>query len=333
MGRLGRRVDALAVAVEALTPTERPTSAWRAVRLWAYVLAIAAVAGMMTLVGTKAFTDVHTIPDDDGAVVVNVGLEQQGRVLNSRIMILAYERYDAGSNTVTYRFFFPAGLAGEPFLIILSGTAQVDDPTFSTGMRIGKPFCNETAFLGPPLGCQVFEGVLPSSLAATSPTKPPNCATNPESFNAVFSLLKAGSFSITGAARFAKSIDLFHTALSLPMIEGEQWQVDKAGYAPGHAGYVSAPVTPCRELIIEADTEVSDFYGTPDYSAEDHHYWSVAGSGEPAGVIVQRRSAQRWGNMSIAVAGAAFGLSVGFTPLAYEAVGAWRRQRRRVKAR
>jgi hypothetical protein len=323
-GELRESIDALARVVTDLASKEERISGWRVVRLWAYVLVLLAVASVIALLGTKAFTDVSS--SDFNAVGGSVAFYVKDGEDQARGYVLA--DYSARSDVTTYSIAVPEKYVGRDFALYLNGTAAMaTTPSVSDGQSHDIAARAESLPCGFALvnPCQAIHGKVPPAL--TTPgvwfADFPDCASGETDNN--YSLI-----SVVGRSHARTSIDMFHEGITLPGSTIRVRDMGNVVVAPmiapplQHLGLNS-----CQSVEIDSGSELAASSMSPARSFGNAHFWGYTRPGYGVDLLVKRRDADRWANVALATAGVFGGLAVGLFPMATEAVRAFLRQRRR----
>jgi hypothetical protein len=311
-------------------------SGFKVLRLWAYVLACCALAAATASIGTKAFANPPALNPFTALTLGYVGMgilttsARDDEVISERsTLTMTYFSYSDPPD-MEYIWRLPAALAGKPFVVVLAGSARlwnVESP--STGANVRSDSCLPRHL---DHDCQIVSGNLPAQYSPGQTAlveEDQDCLDLSQQTKAVPG--KFLYFVLAGAPiGHPKQLDLFHSEVEFPaMWDGSG--SDVMGISNEGGDYKIPKSTQCRNTDIPDEDELTSATDDPSPVTSQWAVWGneVGSFGES--VVFKRKDAERWGNLCVASAGAAFGLGIGFIPLAYEAGGAWRRRRRLVR--
>lgn len=205
---------------------------------------------------------------------------------------------DQLSSHVAYVATFPASLAGERFVLGITGTAVLADfKTDVSGVSNEYPDCLDQAQGGKtlPATCQLITGIIPT----TSDETAIGCQSN-SNHNTV-------SVSFSGTAHVNSSFDWAHKITSLPYLGDTRGagggSVDDLVTETFGQNFPAANLTSCYYLGL--DPELTDY--TPDFAPTTHvgdaMDWDPASNFANYLVVSTERSAEWKGDLLLAVLG------------------------------
>jgi hypothetical protein len=320
------RIDALDLAINSLIDAEPRTSGWKAIRIWVYVIALAAIAAASIQTGTTAFGDLKASQDNRTSYAA-IAFTGKKALPKDTGPIYADFNYDSAQNSVMYSFFMPASYLDYDYSVVLTGEAM-----FPTNYLIGEnaKFTNCKPVVEFSTGCEIITGNLRRDGVQlnTAPSLSSTSSCDKLADKITGSAAGYIALSFFGPATLSSRIDAFHKLLTLPMISGQLHGSVDAWNIPFPSRTMLPDINSCRSITTDGSVETESFSKPPDASFEDTYTWGPELDYNALTVVVKPRRAERWGNAAVAAGGAAAGLSIGFIPLAYEATGSWRRRRR-----
>jgi hypothetical protein len=318
-------IDALSRTVADLAaqvPREPPVPGWRVARLWSYVILLFAAAVAVALVGTKAFTDVNLSDagSHTGSVAFYLTTGPDGPTTTPAYIMV---RYSAADDRTSYAIAVPTEYVGRGFALYLSGTAVM--PASRTADALPITVSSEPCVVvdGADYFCQTISGKIPPpSTAGPRYGGTWGCENPPPSRDYTY-------ITVEGHSNARTKVDMFHEAITMPRPAVEAGLTTEGLPAPGISPLMRrVSFESCRMLEAGQESELTAYSENPTTSVGNTHYWSTPAD-RRVDVLLKRRDADRWANVSLATAGALAGLAVGLLPMATESGSVYRRQRRR----
>jgi hypothetical protein len=228
--------------------------------------------------------------------------------------------------------------AGKYFAVILTGAATLIGAAQQEGWNFQHLLKESTCpggWNGPDY-CQYLTGHLPTAMQAGFSSDLPTDACV-DRFKPNINSTEVVSLTISGNAPYNRvANDLFHSSQTFPIVIQDDANRKEGNFDGIPIAEPISGIADAKECIVsQVSNNVEMASTTEDPSTVKGGYAEWDGDSVMDGftTVYRRRDAEQWGNISVASAGAAFALGIGFIPLAYEAAGTWRRQHRRAKHR
>jgi hypothetical protein len=326
---------------------DRAIQPGRVIRLTALCAGLLLLAGGVTYFGVKEFANPLAVSSGGSFIVLAVqgpappgapgaqGFPSAGQAY----LYAGFVQDDA--DKAAYQVIVPAKDAGKRYVLLLTGTARIEQLTDDAGAafpsRLTK--CDAPSYQGEAQEaqrqtCQLITGRFASQANGYMP--PYRCEDGTSSFplppkpNAIETIFK-------GKPQLATSSSWPYQQYSLPgtdvWSEGSFGNRDSLDNISLDGWYYPATLGGCRADILPKNVEVTDIDTPATQSAGGELFWSSSQDMLAAAFVVRPHDAEEIGNALLATGAATAALAIGFIPVAYEAGRDRRQARKRRRAR
>ena len=319
----------------------------RVLRLVALCLAFFSLAGFLTYTAVEGFADPLAVPTGSDYVALAVQTPQPTPAQlqawpTSNLPISISATFDQDDdNYASYEVTAPAKYAGRRYVLMLAGTARIDQPS-----RLG----DEPPLQARSLTCTYQVQGLPQR--STSP-----CQLISGTFPAEADVYMQDSgdgevvgggggsapdaveIAIGGVSHITTGSNWAYQEYSLPSVDGWQPGYETGSYlqqwngVPLGGWYETGDGTGCREDQLPVNAELTDVYQAATQSESGELIWDQSGADGPAALVTRQRDADEIGNALLALGAATAALAIGFVPVAYDADRERRRALKRQRSR
>jgi hypothetical protein len=250
--------------------------------------------------------------------------------------------YSQDSDQTHYTFWLPKAYAGRPFVVLASGTAVLNDvQSPDTALSVKQRACAFDSDLLNVFRLSTSQHLRCEAIYGTIPTRE-RIKGDGECGYMNSSLAKYVSVEISGTSKTVTRPDWAHQVTNLPGLAPQGLVPD---YLTSWNGiqlsgiFMTGIQTACKDLTISSSWETVYTTSEPWSATTDSMIWTGAepnaggtveaftanGNSSPMALQTKSRSADRLGNILLAVSTTCGAISIGFMPVAYEA---WRRRAR-----
>lgn len=320
---------------------------WRVLRLTLLCVILLGLAGFLTYTGVKGFADPLASPTgaDSIGFAVQVSTPTAAQVQagppDSIPMYLWATYSPADGKDTDYQITVPAKYAGKRYVLLLAGTARIDQPSAPTLPFVHDPplQSRSTNCTYPLLGmpqitriteqCQLITGRFPAEANTYMPDAD-SCQLGAGGSVGSWTP-NAVMVEFVGTSQVTTASDWAYQQYSLPDIAG---LVEPANYLARWNGiplagwYATGRMAACRVDQLPESVELSDTYNPAMQSVDGTLLWRGTNGLERAAFVVRRRDADEIANALLAAGAAMAALAIGFIPVAYDAD----RERRRARS-